>query len=400
MGSTTGSPAGAEFEPALLERAVEVVRRGAGTDPREDAYPGAVVAVARGGRLIVKEAVGYAAIAPAPVPMQWEHVFDAASLTKVVATATAILILIERGLLRLEDRLARFFAETRDRPLGRVTIRHLLTHTSGLPGWIPLYEVLPCHRGTVEAIAAFPPGAPPGERVEYSCVGYILLGCLVEKLAGLNLAGFVSREIAAPLGLDDTRYLPVDRPLPAEIETRLVPTEARAGSDRGLGLMGAVRRKGIWPGEWEARHPGGVARGIVHDENAAFLGGVAGNAGLFTTAGDLLAFGQMWLDGGIYGGKRLLGPDTVAGATRNCTPGLGGNQGLGWQLPSPGSFFGSLASPTCFGHTGFTGTALWVDPQHQLVAVLLTNRLQFGRDNERLHGIRRQFIDSLLAALR
>ena len=251
----------AGFEPALLERALEIVRRGAGTDPERDAYPGAVVAVARDGRLAAAEAVGSAEIAGAP--MRWEHVFDIASLTKVVATTTAVLILLERGLLCLDDRLAQFFPETRDRPLGGVAIRQLLTHTSGLPGWVPLAEILPRHDNAVEALAEVPLGAPPGERFEYSCAGFILLGRLAELLTGVGLAEFVAREIAAPLGLGAARYLPLDRPIPGDMAGRLVPTESRAVSDRGVSLMEAVPRSGQMAGVWEARHPRGRARGVV-----------------------------------------------------------------------------------------------------------------------------------------
>jgi serine-type D-Ala-D-Ala carboxypeptidase len=231
-------------------------------------------------------------------------------------------------------------------------------------------------------------------------MGFILLGCLVELLTGMGLADFVEKEIAAPLGLEDTRYLPLSRSIPADFQARVMPTESRSVSDRGTALMEAARQDRSAAAEWEARHPGGQARGIVHDENAAFLGGVAGNAGLFTTAGDIMKFGRMWLAAGVGGRESLVSPGTIAAATRNWLPVPGEHRCLGWQLPSPDSSFGDLASPECFGHTGFTGTALWVDPRHQLVVALLTNRLQFGRGNERILRIRRLFLNALLPGLR
>lgn len=400
MRPPAGMSGEAGFDPCLLQRALDIVRRGAGTDPAVYAYPGAVVAVMRGGQLAVCEAVGYADLEPEPRPMRLDHVFDAASLTKVVAAATSILILLEQGLLCLDDRLARFFPELRNQPLGGVSIRQLLTHTSGLPGWLPLYQLQPRDGSVVETLAAVPLGASPGARVEYSCLGFILLGRLVESLAGVGLAEFVAREIATPLGMVDTRYLPLDRLIPAELEPRLVPTERRSASEQGTALLKAVGGDGTWVAEWEARHPDGRARGMVHDENAAWLGGVSGNAGLFTTAADLLSFGLMWLNAGKSGDNRILSPRTIMASTRNHTAGMGENRGLGWQLPSPDTSFGDLVSPACFGHTGFTGTGLWVDPWYDLVVVLLTNRLQFGRENQGVHRIRRLFLNALLAGLR
>lgn len=391
----------AGFEPGLLDRALSVIRGGVGRDAARDAYPGALVAVARGGRLVALEAFGWAALAPAPVPLRPDHVFDVASLTKVVVTTPAVLLLLERGLLSLEDRLDRFFPELREAPLGEARVWHLLTHTAGLPNWFPVAVEAPRHGGVVEALAAVRLGAVPGERVEYSCAGFILLGLLVERLTGEDLAAFAAREVFAPLGLASTTYLLLDREIPADLRSRLVPTELRAATDRGRELEAAFRERGAWLGEWAIRHPGGRATGVADDENAAYLGGLAGNAGLFSTAADLLAVGQAWLDRGVARtGRRLLSPAVVAAATRNWTPGRGENRGLGWQLPAPESSFGDLMSPASFGHTGFTGTGLWIDPERQFVAVLLTNRLQFGRGNEQVMRLRRLFLNSLVAALR
>ncbi|MCL4517442.1 MAG: beta-lactamase family protein [Firmicutes bacterium] len=389
------SPARAGFDPELLERALQVVRSNSGADRQKHAYPGAVAVVARSGRLAAFEATGYASLEPG-IPMRVDHVFDIASLTKVVATTTAVLLLLERGLLSLDDRVGHFFPLASGHAIGEATIKHLLTHTSGLPGWVSLYEEVPRHGGLLEAIIHAPLHASPGTRVEYSCTGFILLALLVRQLTGESFPAFLKREVFSPLEMKDTTFLPLDKPIPAEILPRLLPTERRRESERGLELASSMRSNP----EWKTRHlDGDLPLGIVHDENAAFLGGVAGNAGLFSTAADLAKFGLMFLNGGRYGDARILNPATVALATRNWTAGLGENRGLGWQLPSPGSSFGDLVSGRCFGHTGFTGTGMWMDPESGLLVILLTNRLQFGRANERVLRVRRLFLNSLAASM-
>ncbi|MGE5509478.1 MAG: serine hydrolase domain-containing protein, partial [Chitinophagales bacterium] len=234
--------------------------------------------------------------------------------------------------------------------------------------------------------------------------GYVLLGLIVEALTGEPLDRFAARELFAPLGLADTGFLRVAQPLPAHLAERLVPTEVRRECDKGRSLLRQVEEASGWPEEtlaaWRTRHdPEGRPRGVVHDENAAFLGGGAGNAGLFSTALDLVTYGQLWLEGGRLGEVRLFRPETVRLATRNWTPGLAESRGLGWQLPGGDNSFGDLLARESFGHTGFTGTGLWVDPVHRMVVVLLTDRLQLGRANERLFRTRKLILNSLVAAL-
>lgn len=397
MKFTVGSAGEVGFDPELLKRALNVIRMNCGTDHSKAAFPGAVTLVARSGQVVAFEAMGNASIEPQLAPMRVGNVFDVASLTKVVATTTAVLLLLERGLVSLDDRVDRFFPQTSGYPIGEATIRHLLTHTSGLSGWVPLYEQIPKFGGLLEAIVHVPLNAPPGMQVEYSCTGFILLGCLVQELAGESLSDFVGREVFAPLGMKDTAFLPLDRPIDANLRKRLVPTERRRESERGLELVFSQK----YNEEWKSRHiDGDIPLGVAHDENASFLGGVAGNAGLFSTAEDLARFGQMYLNGGRYGTLRILSPASVSLATQNWTAGLGGNRGLGWQLPSFDTSFGDLVSERCFGHTGFTGTGLWIDPVYELVVVLLTNRVHFGRANEKILRIRRLFLNSLVASIR
>lgn len=388
----------ARVDPARLGRALEVVRRGVGRDPLRDAYPGAVVAVAHHGDIVAYEAMGDAALDSHQHAMREDSVFDLASLTKVLATTTAILLLVEQGALALHDRLADLDPDLKHTWLAELTPHLLLTHTSGVP-WVSAFE--PGMDWLARAVGA-QPLFPAGQGMEYSCTNFLLLQRILERIAGVPLDVFFAREIARPLDLRDAHFLPLDQPLPATVRERLVPTESRAASERGEQLTHAMRDAGPLAWEtWQTRHtPAGRACGVVHDENAAALGGVAGNAGLFGTAVDVLKIGIVYAArGATRSGQRFLSAATVAAATRVQTaPGLE-PRGLGWQFPGPGGPFGDLATGACFGHTGFTGTALWIDPSHDVVAVLLTNCLQFGRTNERILRIRPLFFNALQAAV-
>lgn len=387
-----------DFDPQRLESALELLRRHAGNDPERHAFPGAVAVVAREGRVALSEAVGRMLIEPGAPAMRVDALFDAASVTKVVVTTTAVMQLVERGDISLDDHIGWYVPELADAPVGQATLAQLLTHTSGLP-WIPLFAWGDSWSDWLRAIADIPLEAAPGTRVEYSCPGFILLGRLVELVSGSSLSDFAERRIFAPLGLHETRFLPLAKAIPDELAGRLVMTERRDASIRGEMLERAVERRGSLLQAWGARHHNGFAHGIVHDENAAFLGGVSGNAGLFTTARDLLAFGQVCLDGGRLGASQVLSGASIAAATRDWTGGPA-SRGLGWMLAGSAGTFGDLASPQAYGHTGFTGALLFIDPSCSVVAVLLTNRLQFGRSNERILRVRRLFLNSVLAAVR
>ncbi len=376
-----------------LEPLLEMLRGHTGPDPERHAFPGAVMAISRGGRRVVVEAIGTTTIDPESPAMPADAVFDAASVTKVVVTTTALLQLVEGGQVALDDRVDRFLPRLVGAPIGQVTLAQLLTHTSGLP-YVPLFALGAGWDEWLEAIAETPL-LGPGERVIYSCPGFILLGRVVEVVAGEGLAEFAERRIFDPLGLDSTRYMPLSSPWPRPFEPRLVPTEQRDVSLRGRVVDAFLQHHTAYGAAWLARHEAGFARGVVHDENAAALGGVAGNAGLFTTASDLLAFGEMYLDGGAATG--VLSAASVAAATRDWT-GQPERRGLGWLLGGPGSPFGDLTATDAYGHTGFTGQLLFIDPRRALVAVLLTNRLQFGRASERVLRVRRLFLDMVMAA--
>lgn len=354
--------------------------------------PGAVLAVGSSQEVFLIKAEGEAAVEPVRRPMREDAIFDLASVTKVVATATGILLLVERGLLSLDQSLVDFFPRWANTAKAGITVRHLLTHTSGLPGWHPLYAWGEGKARALETISELNLHARPGERVEYSCLGFIVLGHLIEEISGKRLDDFFAKEIADPLGMRSTCYLPLDN-LPPKEHDRIVPTE------KGNGYEAAkVRRAGqSFDGFRTEFHAG-----EVHDGNAWYaLRGISGNAGLFGTAADLVRFGQMWLRALRGEGGQLISPVTAAVAVRDYTPGAYDSRGLGWQRQKvdfvaqgargevPGVQYvpaverpavfgrscGELLSDRSFGHTGFTGTSIWIDPELDLVVVLLTNRV-------------------------
>lgn len=319
--------------------------------------------------------------------MTEDTIFDLASLTKPLATTTLALQLLEEGVLRLDDPVTRFFAKFGSRGKDGILIRHLMTHTSGLPAWAPLYAQGRPASEVVSVLSDMDLSYPTGTKVEYSCLGYILLGRIVELLAGEDLAALTARRICRPLGLADTFFLP-ERPDEALL-ARIAPTEAGNKYERG---SAAARRPMPWFRDY-------LIHGEVHDGNAHFLGGISGNAGLFGTAADVAVIAQALLNGGAMGKTRILSPRTVALATMNHTAGLNENRGLGWSLPGQGSSAGDLLTPSAFGHTGFTGTSLWVDPVLDLIIILFTNRVHPTCDNLEILRIRGLFANAVVSAI-
>lgn len=332
----------------------------------------------------VLEALGHAQVIPRRVPMQIDTVFDLASLTKPVATTTAILQLWEQGRIDLDAPLAHYLPDFAQEGKATATIRHLLAHTSGLPAWAMLYLPGPARGGSTPApacrsishavvrICATPAAAPPGARIEYSDLGFILLGDLVERLSA-PLDTHARMHIFEPLGIKHTRFVP-----PQSWRARCAATEIGNAYERGKAAEQGLGLRFRWRTN--------LLRGEVHDGNAWHLGhGVAGHAGLFGTAADLTRFARAMLAGGLLDGARMLRRDTVAEATKSQTPGLAAPpRGLGWALHG-WPFLGTRASAAAFGHTGFTGTSLLLDPQRDLAIVLLTNRVH-PRVDERTDG--------------
>ncbi len=332
-------PEEAGMDPARLARIDAVVDEGL----RAKNMPGCVVAIGRQGKLVLLKAYGYRRILPERAAMTTDTVFDMASLTKPVATATSVMLLVEQRKIRVEDAAVKHLPEFGRNGKEAITVLQLLTHQSGLVADNPLGDYRDGPEKAWERIAALKPLAEPGAKFIYSDVNYIVLGELVKRVSGKRLDEFAREHIYAPLGMMETGFLP-----PGGLSRRAAPTE---------------RRDGKW------------MCGEVHDPRAYLLGGVAGHAGLFSTASDLAVYAQMMLGRGQYGGVRVLAAETVDQLTApHRVP--GGLRGLGWDMRTGySSNRGKTFSPRAFGHGGFTGTVLWIDPQHELFVIFLSNRL-------------------------
>ena len=320
--------------------------------------PGAVVLVGRGDEIVYHRAFGNRALLPSLEPMTEDTIFDVASLTKVVATTTSVMTLVEQGRIRLTDPVTQFIPEFgRYRKTG-ITIRHLLTHTSGLR---PDLELEVEFNGAEEAIRRAieeVPTAPPGERFIYSDINFFLLGDIVRRVGRERLDRYAKALIFDPLGMRETTFLP-----PEAWRPRIAPTERC--------------RTLAWPCAGPADGSVPFLRGTVHDPTARRMDGVAGHAGLFSTGADLSRFCRMLLDGGRLGAVRILSPATVARMTSPATPPeMRSVRGLGWDIDSAYSANrGELFPIGSFGHTGFTGTSLWLDPGTKSYVIFLSNRV-------------------------
>ncbi len=307
-----------------------------------DRLPGAVLIVGHQGRIIHRKAYGFRSLAPRRETMTLDTIFDIASLTKVVVTAPALMKLFEAGELRINDRVTEYLPEFQGGK-SDVTLRDLMTHFSGLPPDLDLEPPWSGYETGVRMALAENCTIPPGTLFSYSDINFILLGEIVRRLSGDSLAGLAHAEILAPLGMRESMFQP-----PASWRARIAPTENVKGQ---------------------------ILRGVVHDPTARRMGGIAGHAGLFATADDLARFAEMMLGGGEYGGVRLFSPLTV---TKFTTPQSPADQpvlrGLGWDIDSPLSGNrGELFPIGSFGHTGFTGTSLWIDPASGAYVILLAN---------------------------
>ncbi len=317
--------------------------------------PGAVVLIGRGDAVLFRKAYGRRAIVPAPEPMTLDTVFDLASLTKVVATTTAAMTLIESGRIRLTDPVATFIPEFRKYGKERVTVRDVMTHMSGLRPDVDLGDAWVGRDAAIALATEEVLQAPPGRRFIYSDINYFLLAEIVERVARRPFAEYVRDRIFAPLGMRDTMFTP-----PAPLVARIAPTQP------------------CTPYGWPCDGPDmKMLRGVVHDPTARRMGGVAGHAGLFSTADDLAIFCRMLLGGGAVGTTRILSPLAVARMTSPATPAGEANiRGFGWDIDSSYSANrGELLPLGSFGHTGFTGTSIWIDPATGVFVVFLSNRV-------------------------
>jgi CubicO group peptidase (beta-lactamase class C family) len=356
-GDARGELTRGSLEPltAVVERQIEA-----------GAIPGAVVLVGQRAEVLYRRAAGNRELFPKKVAMTEDTIFDLASLTKVVATGTAILQLVESRRLALDEPAAEYWPEFAANGKALITVRQLLTHTSGLRADIDTRKAWSGYYEGLRKIAAERPIREPGAVTIYSDINFQVLGELVRRTAGLPLDEYCARFIFGPLGMKDTGFCP-----PPSLRDRIAPTS-------------------LWRGA--------PISGTVHDPTACRMGGVAGNAGLFGTADDLARFAQMMLGGGSLDGVRILAPETVAMMTSPQTPSRRpGARGLAWDLDTP--FGDARGEPAgVYGHTGYTGTSLWIDPASGTYAVILSNRVYpYGRGDAR--PLRREVAAVVEAAL-
>jgi beta-N-acetylhexosaminidase len=355
----------------------------------EGAAPGVALAVGRHGKLVKLRGYGSLDWRPGYPPVTDSTIYDLASLTKVIATTSALMMLIDDRLVSLDDPVARHIREWRGSPAKeRVTIRNLLLHNSGLPAYGPLWRELQGRDQYRRRLGTMSLEYEPGTRTVYSDFGIILLGMIVEQVSGKPLDVFLQSRLFGPLGMRDTGFNPLTWPyaamdviennnietrMPEPIISRIAPTEVDT--------------------VFRMRH----IRGQVHDENAFAIGGVSGHAGLFSSVRDLSIFAQMMLNKGFYNGRRFIDPATVELFTQRAS--ASSSRALGWDTPEASSSAGSLFSPRSFGHTGFTGTSIWIDPERDVFVILLTNRVNPTRDNQRHVPLRRDVADAVQRAI-
>ena len=343
----------------------------------DSAFPGGIAIVGTKNRVITTYAVGSLDWAPSPRPD--EHtMWDMASLSKVMGMTSAMMQLVAQHKVDLNDPLQKYFPTWTGPNKEKVTIRHLLTHTSGLPAFKAYDEITHDPDSLAKLMFSTPLDTLPGAKMVYSDIGAYMAGRVVEKISGQTLDAYVHDHVFAPLKMTETMYKP-----PASLIDRIAPTEIDP------------RR-------------GGLVRGKVHDERAYYLGGVSAHAGIFSSAHDLARFAQMYLNGGTLDGARVLDAATISQFTKYVDSSFS-NRGIGWQKPDlPGQRFaapsaswaGQLMSHAAFGHTGFTGTSIAIDPPNDIFIVLLTNRVNPTRNNNKITAVRRQLADGVMSIVR
>jgi CubicO group peptidase (beta-lactamase class C family) len=335
-------PAEVNVDPNRLAFIDKIVEEGLWRDRMR----GCVVLVGVRGHIVHRKAYGQRVVEPEPEEMTVDTVFDLASLTKPAATATSVMLLVEEGKVHLDEPACTYLPEFTGDGKEAITVRQLLTHQSGLIADNALADYLDGPEQAWERICNLGLVQPPGEKFIYTDVGFIVLGKLVERISGQPLNEFARRRIYQPLGMHETGFLP-----PEDLRPRIAPTEKHGG-------------------EW--------LRGTVHDPRSREMGGVAGHAGLYSTADDLALYAQMLIDDGRRGDVQLLKPETIE-LMNTPHETTGGLRSLGWDKKSVySSNRGDLMSEQAFGHGGFTGTAMWIDPPQELFVIFLSSRLHPG----------------------
>jgi CubicO group peptidase (beta-lactamase class C family) len=330
----------------------------------DSAFPGAFAVVGRRTGVIATGSVGridWDSTTPGP---DERTLWDLASLTKVVGMTSAMMQLVERGTVQLDAPAQRYLPEWAGPGKAQVTVRHLLTHTSGLPAY-RRYDTLTTNADSIARLMfAEPLDTVPGAQMVYSDIGAYLLGRIVERVSGQSLDRYLEQHVFRPLDMRETMYRP-----PSDLLARIAPTE-----------IDSIR---------------GKIHGTVHDPRAFYLGGVSAHAGLFSTAHDLARFARMYLNGGELDGMRVFRPETIEQFTTRQVA----DRALGWQKPSGTNSAGHYMSERAFGHTGFTGTSIWMDPEHDIFIILLSNRVNPTSVNPRIGGVRVALSDAVLATV-
>jgi len=369
---------------AIIERAVAA-----------RAFPGCALAVTLRGELVAHHAVGRFTYDPASPAVAIASIFDLASVTKAVATTTMAMILYERGLLDLEAPVAvilpEFVGRNNDPSRREVTLRMLLAHDSGLPAYEKLFLRTTTREELLAAALTTNLTTASGTRAEYSDIGFIILGVAVQRLADETLDTFCQREIFGPLGMSHTTFNP-----PKSWREKIVPTADETSAEKCS--AGAPAREPSTAGATSSfgKFRNRIIQAEVQDENASILGGVAGHAGLFAPAEDLAIFAHAMLTGG----RPILRPETIDLFTRRESQPEGTSRALGWDTPSSPSQSGKYFGSRSYGHLGYTGTSLWIDPDRQLSITLLTNRTWPDCQNQSIKQVRPAFHDAMIEALK
>ena len=356
-----GFPSEAAIDPSKLKEIENMLNKGV----QDSAYPGGVFLAMKDGIIVEEYAFGHLSYEPGSPAVNIRTIYDLASMTKPIATTAAAMLLYDKGQIDLDEKVSATIPEFGQGGKENVTIRNLLTHTSGLPPFIQLWKVADSPQAMLNYLYNYETAYPTGTETQYSCMGMIVLQKVIEAKTGQPLDSFLSEILYKPLGMNFTCYNP-----PAKWADNIAPTEY--DPERG-----------------------GIIHGKVHDENAYYLGGVSGNAGLFSTARDLAIFSQMLLNGGCYRGTKYFKPETVELFTQRQNVVEGSDRTLGWGTPSGKSSSGQYFSENSIGHTGFTGTSIWIDFDKKLVGILLTNRVHPTRNNHKLYDFRYRIYDLL-----
>ncbi len=336
---------------------------------KDSAFPGAVILISKEGKIIYEKAFGHLTYDDTSATVTINTIYDIASLTKVIATTTAVMICYDKNLFSLDDPVAKYLPEFSQNGKEKVTIKNLLLHNSGLPAFKRFYKIFSSADEIIKDIYKTALSYKPGSKTVYSDLGFITLTKIVEQVTGKGFDVFCKEEIFIPLQMNSTFFNPPD-----SLIYKIAPTE----------YDNYWRNKLVW--------------GEVHDETASLLNGVAGHAGLFSTAKDLSNLLQMLLDGGRYKNIQLIIPETVKLFTNRYSD--KSTRLLGWDTKSgEKSSAGNLFDITSFGHTGFTGTSVWIDPTRNLFLVFLTNRVYPTRENKKLYKVRPALHDEVINAL-